>query len=201
MSTQKVNEALSQVRRLQAVFMSRQRFRGYSGPARMISGCLALVIAFLLANDFVYTHPLSYLKAWGCLLLLSLVLNYASLARWFWFDPKVKREMRHLYPALEAIPPLIIGAVLSLALIQHQLYYLLYGTWMCLFGGANIASRHVMPRGLGWVGLFYLIAGTVCLLHPDMTFFNPWPMGFVFFIGEAAGGLLLYADTKRGELE
>jgi hypothetical protein len=26
---------------------------------------------------------------------------------------------------------------------------------------------------------------------------NPWPMGIVFFIGETAGGMILYLDRRR----
>jgi hypothetical protein len=201
MSPHQVNDALIQVKRLQSVFLAKQRFGGYSGPARMVSGCAALVVAWLLDHDFVYTDPKSYLKAWLCLLLFSLVLNYASLLRWFLFDPKVKRDFARLSPALEAVSPLAVGAVLTLVLVSHEFYFLLYGMWMCLFGAANIASRHVMPRFTGVIGFGYIVAGAICMLHSEMSFFNPWPMGIVFFVGEWLAGLLLYVDHKRGELE
>jgi len=35
------------------------------------------------------------------------------------------------------------------------------------------------------------------LLLPQASFMNPWPMGLVFFLGEWAGGLLLYFDERR----
>ena len=66
---------------------------------------------------------------------------------------------------------------------------------MSLFGLANLASRHVLPSANFFVGVFYILCGTVCLLLPEITFTDPWPMGIVFFIGEWAGGWILHYDN------
>jgi hypothetical protein len=68
---------------------------------------------------------------------------------------------------------------------------------MCLYGLAHMGYRHSLPGGIIWVGLFYQAAGIVCLLLPNLTFMNPWPMGLVFFVGETIGGWIL----KDGSFE
>jgi hypothetical protein len=78
--------------------------------------------------------------------------------------------------------------------MRQELYQYLAGIWMCLFGLANLASRHVLPRQISQVGWFYIACGTACLLVSDISFLNPWPMGIVFFLGEWAGGIILHFD-------
>jgi hypothetical protein len=76
---------------------------------------------------------------------------------------------------------------------------LLFGIWMLMFGLTNLVSRHVLPRAINLVGLFYIAAGSAWMLTPGLSFMTPWTMGIVFFAGEWAGGLILYADGKRLE--
>ena len=38
-----IHDALGQVRRLQGLILDKRRFTGYSGAARMLGGCSALV--------------------------------------------------------------------------------------------------------------------------------------------------------------
>ena len=55
-------------------------------------------------------------------------------------------------------------------------------------------SHKEQTPSLGGVGIF---AGVVCLVHPAVAFTRPWPMGIVFFVGEWAGGLVLYLEDHR----
>ena len=45
-----IHDALAQVRELQQRILERQRFRGYSGEARMSAGTFALVGAWIMAS-------------------------------------------------------------------------------------------------------------------------------------------------------
>jgi hypothetical protein len=125
------------------------------------------------------------------------LLNYGALTYWFFFDPDVRRDARRLGPALDVLPILFVGGTLTWALIAHGRHDSLFGAWMSLFGLANLASRQVLPRMTAWVGLFYLLAGTCCLLSPSVRFLNPWPMGLVFFAGEWLGGIVFHFDANR----
>ncbi len=93
--------------------------------------------------------------------------------------------------------PLAVGGVLTVAFALHGLHRYLFGMWMCMFGLMNFASRHVLPRSICLVGLFYVVCGSVWLFAPGLSFLNPWPMGIVFFAGEWVGGLILYIDDRR----
>jgi hypothetical protein len=128
---------------------------------------------------------------------LSVVLNLGALVHWFLHDRMIQRDVTRLKPILDVIPPLAVGAVFTLVLLLKKDVDLLFGVWMCMFGLTNLASRYVLPGAIAVVGTFYILAGTLCLLSPGITFADPYAMGAVFFVGELAGGLILYLDDRR----
>jgi hypothetical protein len=194
-----LHDALRQVRDLQQTILEKQRFKGYSGRARALAGCGALAGAIVLGSGWgAEQKPVIHLIGWGLVFLQAMVLNYGALVYWFLHDPEVERDVRRLRPALEIVPILAAAGALTLALIQREEYDLLFGTWMVLAGLLNFTARQVLPRGLSWVGFYYLLCGVVCLLMlPRLSFTrDPWVMGGVFFLGEFFGGLVLHYDEK-----
>jgi hypothetical protein len=192
-----IHDALAQVRTLQEFIIEKNLFKGYSGTARIVSGFAALAGAALLGSGLVPPEPWAHLAGWGAVLAVGIVANYAALLYWFLFNADVQRNPLMLKPAMDAIPALAAGAALTLALVIHDNFDLLFGMWMSLYGLAQVAYRHSLPKGVYRTGLFYLVCGAACLLSPRVSFVNPWPMGLVFFAGEMAGGTLLIRDHRR----
>lgn len=192
-----IHDALGQVDRMRALILARQRFRGYSGTARMLGGALALVATLVLDSVPALHTPLRQLAGWTVVLGAALILNYGGLAYWFFRQPRGLRNLDLLRPALEVVPALAVGAALSIALVLHGRLDLLFGVWMALYGLAHMGYRHSLPGGIIKVGLFYQAAGIACLLVPGITILRPWPMGLVFFAGESVGGWIL----KSGPVE
>lgn len=199
MLSMNVHEALARVRRVQEAVLARRFFEGYSGKARLLSGVAALAGSLALSLDRVPADPHIHLLGWMGVLGLALLLNYGALLHWIVTEPRVRRHPAILKPAIDAVPPLALGGVLTLALIRHDLHDLLFGVWMGLFGLAHVAYRQSLPGENYFVGLFYVICGGACLVVPGVHFTSPWPMGLVFFAGETAGGisLLLMNDRQR----
>lgn len=193
-----LHDALRQVRELQQAILEKQRFKGYSGRARALAGVVALASGFVLGASRFPVSAEAHLIGWGVVFLLAMAFNYGPLIYWFLYDPEVGRDVRRLRPALEIAPLLAVGGVVTLALAHHGEYNLLFGVWMVLCGLLNFTSRQVLPRGLFWVGLYYLICGTVCLIaFPNLSFTQDSKvMGSVFFFGEFFGGLVLHYDER-----
>jgi len=193
-----LHDALRQVRELQQAILEKQRFKGYSGRARAMAGGVALAAGLVLGAPNFPASSTAHLIGWGVVFLLAMALNYGVLIYWFWHDPDVGRDVRRLSPALEIAPVLAVGAVVTMALVSHGQFNLLFGVWMVLCGLVNFTARQVLPRGLSWVGLYYLICGAVCLIGlPALSFTrDSWVMGAVFFFGEFFGGLVLHYDEK-----
>ncbi len=191
-----IHDALGQVDRMRELILERRRFRGYSGSARMLGGGVALIATLILARTPALHTPLLQLGGWALVLAFALILNYGGLTLWFLRRGGSLQALADLKPALEVLPALAVGAMLSFALVWHDQFDLLFGTWMCLYGLAHMGYRHSLPGGIIWVGYFYQAAGMVCLLAPGISFLNPWPMGFVFFTGEVVGGWILSGNKN-----
>ncbi len=187
-----VHQALAQVRELKLRVLNAQRFTGYSGLSRIIGGTCALLAPLVLTASWYPRTSTAHLAGWGLVLVVSVLANYAAVLHWFLFHPEVKRDVRRLMPTVDALPSLLVGGILSLALIGRGQYDALFGTWMCLFGLTNLSSRQVLPKTLWPLGFFYIGCGTFCLLWPGVSFTNPWPMGLVFGVGEWVGGLIFH---------
>ncbi|MEI7880441.1 MAG: hypothetical protein WCI95_06160 [bacterium] len=193
-----IHDALGQVDRMRELILERRRFRGYSGTARMLGGCVALATTLVLDRFEALHTPRLQLAGWSLVLAAALILNYGGLALWLFKRRVGEHPLADLRPALEVLPALAVGAALSLTLVLREQYDLLFGVWMCLYGLAHMGYRHSLPRGITVVGLFYQAAGIACLLAPGITFLNPWPMGLVFFVGETVGGWILRSGNSAG---
>lgn len=191
-----IHDALAQVRRLQELILEKRLFKGYSGKARIASGVVAIVGATVLSSGRMPGDPLAHLAGWGVVLAIGVIVNYAALGWWAVSNPEVRRNPLMLKPAIDAVPALGVGAALSVALVLCREYQLLFGTWMCLYGLAQVAYRQSLPAGIYLVGLCYIVCGALCLLWSDIPFTNPWPMGIVFFAGETAGGVVLMMNEE-----
>jgi hypothetical protein len=194
-----IHDALAQIKTLQAFIIERNLFKGYSGTARIFSGTVALVGSVVMAGDWFPRDPWYHLAGWVAILGIGLAANYGALLYWFLFNRDVARNPLMLSPALDAIPALAVGAALSLALVIHEQFDLLFGIWMSLYGIAQVAYRNSLPRGIYETGAFYIVCGAACLLTPSLNFTDPLPMGLVFFAGETAGGIILIRDHRRNK--
>jgi hypothetical protein len=193
-----IHDALAQIRTLQQFLIERNIFKGYSGTARIVSGAVALAGAVAMAGNWFPSNPWFHLAGWTAVLTVGLAANYGALLCWFLSSREAARNPLALSPALDAIPALAVGAALSLALVIHGQFDLLFGTWMTLYGVAQMAYRNSLPRGVYEIGVFYIVCGAACLLTPGVQFTSPMPMGLVFFAGETAGGIILIRDHRRG---
>lgn len=185
-----IHHALAQVRELKRRVVESRRFRGYSGKARLFSGVVALLAAMVMSSNRFPETFYAHVLGWASVFMVAFLANYGALLLWFLSEPRENRDKRQLLPVVDPLLPIFVGGVLTLAVILNGHYDYLFGIWMCLFGLANLASRWVLPRSIWPLGLFFIAAGTACLLVPGISFLNPWPMGLVFFVGESLGGIL-----------
>ena len=201
MTSERIQDALDQVETVRRIVLAKRLFRGYSGVARVVGGAGALACAFVLSSRAFPRSLAAHLAGWAAVLALALAANYGALLVWFHAAWRIRRDMLELAPTVDAIPPLALGAALTLALVRRGQYDLLFGVWMGMYGLAHAAYRLSLPRGHLLVGAFYLLCGACCLICPQVSFVDPWPMGIVFFFGELAGGSILWRLRKETEAE
>lgn len=197
-----VHRALEQVRDIRERVIDRQLFGGYSGPARMAGGCVALLAAVMLSLETVPATAEAHLIGWGIACLAAFSINAGALFRWYLRRAGGKRKIEDLRPVIDSVAPLVVGGIVTWVLIGIEAFDVMCGVWMCVFGLVNIASRHALPKATWHLGWFYIACGAFYLfVWPDRSFINPWPMGIVFFLGECAGGTVFSRSRVTANTE
>lgn len=162
--------------------------RGYRATTVAWTGVLALLggaaQAAWVSNPA--DSPGSYLLVWvGVAVAGILTLMLELTSRWNRLPGPGQRAglLRTLFTLT---PAFAAGGLVTLALISRGdgSPALLPGLWMILFALAIYASLPRLPRGVGAVGAFYLLAGAAVLCAPAQTSLAPWTMAGVFGIGQ-----------------
>jgi hypothetical protein len=94
--------------------------------------------------------------------------------------------------------------LLTLALYFHarDTLWMLPGLWSMLFGLGIFASWRLLPKVTFWVGVYYLLAGVICLtLARGDHAFSPWAMALPFGVGQLLSAGILYWTLERSHGE
>lgn len=186
-----IHETIGAVADLRRRVLDRQRFRGYSGVARAAGGTLALLVACVAHWGDVGANDRALFVAWGVVFIGAVVLNYGAVL-WWWLTGRGGA----LAPALEPLPVLLVGGLLSVAVTMASSAWLLPCVWISVFGLTQFTAKYALPRAIRLVGCYYITAGVVVLGLGEWAWREPLLLGGVFFLGEWAGGLILHAETR-----
>jgi hypothetical protein len=134
-----------------------------SGWALAGSGAMALVAAWAAARQ---PTPMRWMACWlAAAVAASLTTGLATL----------RKARRAALPLLAApgrkllfgfLPPMLVGAVLTLALARDGLFVLLPGVWLLLYGAAVMTGGAFSVRSLPVMGAAFVALGTCALLAP-----------------------------------
>lgn len=193
-----LHDALDRVAELRRRILESQKFRGYSGRARALGGCAALIGGLALGIVPEGLRHVALPAVWGAVFLAAFTLNYGAVLSWWWNLPKAERAKSPLSPALENLPVFIVGGALTGHLIVYGYPSSLPGVWASVLALTHFTAKYAIPRGLRAVGWYYIAAGTAMLAYPEFGWGDPWFPGLVFFTGEMAGGWLIFRAHHTG---
>jgi hypothetical protein len=198
-----LREALEQIAEIRQQMARTEVFRGYRAAPVAFSGLLAWAAAVYQAVWI--PDPIArlstYLILWVGAATLSAIASGLGMA---WRARHVSvgswsREITRL--AVEQFAPcLIAGGLLTLVLVRtsEESLWMLPGLWSILFSLGIFASRRLLPRATAAVGLFYLVAGLVCLIMARGPYaLSPWAMGVPFGVGQMFAAAVLYGTLER----
>lgn len=185
-----LQEALAEIHSIRSHVARGTEFRGYGPASIAASGVLALLVA-ACQSQLMSRHANSDLSIWLAVwagtaavsLLMSSVETFTRARR---VHRGFAREM--IQSAVEQfLPSLMVGSLLTvvLARIAPQECWMLPGLWQLVFSLGVFASCRFLPRQMFIVGVWYLVAGLLCLGAAGVTrTLSPWLMGIPFGVGQ-----------------
>ncbi len=178
-----------------------QRFKGYSGLAALVSGVFAIaagVVQWLLVPSLRTPHDGHlYFAIWFACCAASMVVNYGTIAHWYVNDATARERWQTATVGFAILPALVLGAMLSFALLRAGLFGFLPGVWFGCYGVGLLASRTMLPRAVLPVAAAFLGAGIVLLFAPPVIALAPWTLALGFGTGQIAIGSLVMRERER----
>lgn len=196
-----VQEALSQIAEIHRHIARTECYRGYRPVTMAITASVAVVGGLLQPYYLQDRAPIEFARFWLVLAAFNLVLVSGEICVHYVLRLSRQEQRLAWRSVAQFMPCLAAGAVCTLALGRSpETVGLLPGIWTILFSLGIFASRPYLPHGVGWVGLFYLLAGTGLLaLAPWGLSVAPWGMGGTFGIGQLLMAVVLNMNLERPE--
>jgi hypothetical protein len=194
-----VRQALADLAEVRGRLATVQRFDGYSGPAAIASGVVAIaagiVQALLAPEPSTLAGRQAYLAIWLSCLGCALAINYGAILVWRARNrgPQAKIQIRTV--GMSIVPAIAAGGVITVALVLRGLTDLLPGMWCATYALGLFASRAMVPRDVVLVAVAFGAVATVLLLAPHIHPLAWWIMPATFGLGQIAIGTIVRFDT------
>lgn len=197
-----LRDALDQISEIRQRMARGQVFRGYRSITTAFTAGLAVITSAAQARwvPRPWRDVDDYLWLWCAAAVLSLLVVGVEMAvRAVRSGSALHRQMTML-AVDQFVPCLVAGALVTYAIgkFAGDSIWIMPGLWAVLFSLGVFASRRFLPRGVGLVGGYYLMAGLVCLaIGRDGTTLKPWTMAIVFGTGQLLAAGVLWWTLER----
>jgi hypothetical protein len=196
----RVHEALEQLDAIHEHLTKTEVYRGFTAPGVALVGVVGLAAA--AAQPWVVgAAPAAGVVAYwltvagvGALLGGGAAVHAYAVRE----DEYARRRTRRVLA--QFLPCVLAGGLVTAAFVRGgpDLVGYLPGAWAVVFGLGVISARPYLPRGIGLVGLGYVLAGGALLARPAA---DPgqwgWAVGGVFGPGHLATAFVLWCDRAR----
>ena len=153
-------------------------FTAVPGWGMVVVGCTALAATWLGLRQ---ARAADWLAVWLGEAVLAVVVGGAAMVQKARAanDPLLSGPGRRF--GLSFLPPLVVGALLTIALHRAQLFALMPGMWLLLYGTAVATAGAFSVRVVPLMGACFMVLGAAALFAP----FRWWP----WFMAAGFGGL------------
>jgi hypothetical protein len=200
-SPQNVALALERISEIHGHLAKGEIYRGYRPLPAALTGVAGLAGAALQAHFVIPGDHFGFVLFWSALAALGLSIHGVSAA-WRLAREGAQGRRRALRVEGQFAPAVAAGAMLTAGVLAagEPAIGFLPGAWALLFSLGLFSCRPYLPRRIGWVALFYLVAGGgMVLLSGAGTDRLGWALGATFGAGQLAGAAVLYRDEARGD--
>jgi hypothetical protein len=201
-----LREALTQISEIRQQVARTELFQGYRALPVAFSGILALAAAgfqALCLPEPAQNMP-AYLFLWLGAAIISMLATGMEMALHCRYANSALERAKVHWALGQFLPSIVAGGLVTFVLVEHvpESMWMLPGLWAIFFSLGIFASRRLLPRAISWVAIFYLAAGTICLVLAQGEWaFSPLAMGLPFGIGQLATAGILYWTLERTDGE
>jgi hypothetical protein len=196
----RVATALTQIAEIHGHLARTEIYRGFRSLPVAFSGVCGLAAAVAQARGWAPAGGQALVGFWVVVAVFSGLVGGFEIGVNYWRHDDVFARRRTRRVLGQFAPCLVagFGGILGILRFDDRAIALLPGLWAVLFGLGVFAARPYLPRSVGWVGLYYLLAGIVLMgqAEPGPTF-DGWSVGLTFAIGQFAAALVLYWNLER----
>lgn len=195
-------EAVSRISEIHEHLAKGEVYRGFRSIPMAVSGLIGIVAAVVRPYCFDLDYGPGLVAYWSVVATLSALVGGSETAFNYIFRDEGYARRRTLKVLGQFLPCLAagLGVTFCIAGLEAQCIALLPGLWSILFGLGLFAARPYLPRAIGWVALYYSLAGLILLLRASAS---PWgfdyQIGGVFGMGQIASALVFYWNLERND--
>ena len=193
-------DALTQIAEIHGHLARTEVYRGLRSSPVALTGLCGLAGWMLQAYAFSDLAGVNLALYWVGAALASAMVGGSEIAYNYLYrdDDYARRKTRRVFG--QFVPCLAAGVAVTAGLLQHgsAAVSFLPGIWAALFGLGLFSARPYLPRAIGWVGLYYLLAsGWLLAQAGSAPMFEGWQVGGTFAIGQLACAIVLYWNLER----
>jgi hypothetical protein len=196
-----VSQALEQLNEIHHHLGRSEIYRGYRSKTLGLMGLVGFAGAAFLQFGWSQAANLERVGFWVAVAALNL-----AIAAWEilgdYGDLRSDHQRRTTKRTVgQFLPTLCGGTLLTMVFVSKDANLeLLPGIWSLMFSLGIFASRPYLPRGVGWVGAFFLAAGALLLGFSESALVQPWYVGGVFGVGQLLLAYVMYQNLEREKI-
>jgi hypothetical protein len=198
---QSVALALERISEIHGHLAKGEIYRGYRPLPAALTGAVGLTGAALQRRIVSPGDDVAFVIFWAALAAIGLAIHGVSAVSRLAREGAPGRR-RALRVEGQFAPAVAAGAMLTAGVLAAggPAPGFLPGAWALLFSLGLFSCRPYLPRRIGWVALFYLLAGgALLLLSGAGTDRLGWALGATFGAGQLAAAAVLHRDEARGD--
>ncbi len=161
-------------------------FTAVPGWGMVVVGCTALAATWLATRQ---ARDADWLAVWLGEAVLGVIVGGAAMVQKARVanDPLLSGPGRRF--GLSFLPPIVVGALLTIALHRVGLFPLMPGMWLLLYGTAVATAGAFSVRIVPLMGVCFMVLGAAALVAPSRLW--PWFMAAGFGGLNIAFGILI----------
>jgi len=161
-------------------------FTAVPGWGMVVVGCTALAATWLATRQ---ARDADWLAVWLGEAVLGVIVGGAAMVQKARVanDPLLSGPGRRF--GLSFLPPIVVGALLTIALHRVGLFPLMPGMWLLLYGTAVATAGAFSVRIVPLMGVCFMVLGAAALIAPSRLW--PWFMAAGFGGLNIAFGILI----------